>query len=211
MFPTCSKRHLAGRNALSATDLTISPPGHGPYPPPTRQRKSIRCWDRSRHPNRRGPDRPRMTPAAVVCWPALWGRRPPKRPPGASHLAAAARCAARRVGRRRCSAVGLGLRRASRARTRTSPPAISRSRSNTAKFPTAAAARRDLRPRARRSRTPAISDPRPRRDDLHRRRQGRRLVLDPLRPDRAWPTRTARSGSSRTATRSCSSAGQDER
>jgi hypothetical protein len=27
MSPTCSNRLFAGRNALSATDLTISPPG----------------------------------------------------------------------------------------------------------------------------------------------------------------------------------------
>src|SRR5690606_2770602 len=37
MFPTCSKRDLAGRNALSAADLTIESPGR--CTPPARAKR----------------------------------------------------------------------------------------------------------------------------------------------------------------------------
>ena len=144
-------------------------------------------------------------PCAVVCSPRFGGGDRHKRPP-ASRLA-------RRDGTRRV---------AERARGRSSlalaacggderAPGRQRARRATSRSPSTRPSSRPSSGSPRpatcgsRSRTPATSSPEPRGDDLHRRREGRRLVLASAPTSPASPTPTARSGSSRTATRSWSS------
>src|SRR5215207_4434637 len=88
MFPTCSKSDLAGRNALSATDLTMISSGDRRTGP--RRSKSIRWTGRAppttdgaeRVPISRA-DRVRYRAEEVACggmFGALWGRRSPQAP-----------------------------------------------------------------------------------------------------------------------------------
>src|SRR4051794_39007521 len=51
MFPTCSNRLLAGRNALSATDLTIVSSGTGDCPLPEQKQYSMRCARATHNPS----------------------------------------------------------------------------------------------------------------------------------------------------------------
>ena len=145
MFPTCSNRLLAGRNALSATDLTIV--SSGPARRATRPAtdKCIPCGAASATHNHRlagrpdlraGDQRPNLRQLAGGMFPAPWGRDRHKRLPSAAtpRVREAAVAVARRA---RCSRVGVAAcGSGKRARTPTSPPATSRSQVNTAKFPT---------------------------------------------------------------------------
>ena len=214
MFPTCSNRLLAGRNALSATDLTISPPA--PQRVARCQRRNIvDATSARRHPQpspgqsdanwpggRIGSGE-RSGVAAVVCSRAPWGRDATSAPRHAVP-AEGGRLAPARWHRRR-------------SRWRSPPAASDTERQDAnepsgdfavdvtvAEFPTdqRLAQTCDL---MLGSRTPATStvpelaftiytgD-----DEAERHRS-----TIALRPARPRPTRTARSGSSRTSTRSC--------
>ena len=140
MFPTCSNRLLAGRNALSATDLTIVSSGSrtspaasgnniirwGGWPPPPTVGAPLRA---ARHApaGRSGLPGPR----AMVCSPRFGGGDRHKQPPhcqllrGAADPSAALAAALAAARDRRLARAAA----TSSARTRTSRRATSRSRS----------------------------------------------------------------------------------
>ena len=93
MFPTCSKRFFAGRNALSAVDLTISHPGDGREPMPSVV-KSISSMGRRLNPQPCAPGRATL----VVCSPRLGGEtyNTPAARRGHSHADRGSRMPARR-------------------------------------------------------------------------------------------------------------------
>ena len=87
MFPTCSKRDLAGRNALSATDLTICSSGRRLRPAPVTTRVFDGLALRHPQPSRHGGAQPAGRPARTALgrrlggmFPAPWGRRSPQAP-----------------------------------------------------------------------------------------------------------------------------------
>ena len=193
MFPTCSNIDLAGRNALSATALTISPPASGHRP--RLAAKSIRCGRPSATDNRHAREPAaarrragrRLPPDGM--FPAPWGRE--AKAPADRELRAP------RHGSRSLwpspapssplSACGGGGER----QDADEPRASSRSRSSTAKFPThqRLAETSDLELGGREHRRRA--DPRPRGDDLPRRPATRDGPFSlALRAARARRTRT---------------------
>ena len=194
MFPTCSKRDLAGRNALSATDLTISPqgPGRGRLPPSS----EAYSMQRVRAP-------PTTVGAAawapVVCSPRLGGEtvQDPRRNRvrAQPHADRRSGMPARRSGA--LAACGGDEER----QDENEPEGEFPVEVTSAKFPTASGSPRP--PTSMLGVENTGDEPIPdlavtiyTGDD-----EGRRLVLHPLRRSPASPTRTARSGSSRTSTR----------
>ena len=172
-------------------------------PPPT-----VRAWRRDRHAV--GACRRQLLRRTGQRWyvPRALGEEtaisahPPRQRRGAQarHRPARQRPSPSRIGR-----LGAAVTTRS-ARTSTSPRASSRSRSSPAKFPTEQRLAQTSDLRLEIENTGDEADPRPRGDDLHRRREGQRLVLGPLRAARPRRPQPARSGSSRTATRSSSPA-----
>ena len=138
MFPTCSNRILAGRNALSATDRTICSSGRRRHPAARRTR--LFDGQHRRHPQPSGGlgAEPRRRPIgpdwagetrAVVCSARLGGGDRHKGPPTAH----APRCTDGSSPRRGLLVLAWVSRRAAaagRARTPTSRAAISRSTSS---------------------------------------------------------------------------------
>ena len=172
MFPTCSNRLLAGRNALSATDLTIVSSGCRDLPAAS----ATTIFDplAVRHPQpRRGPRgrTGRAEPAAVVCSPRFGGGDRHKRPPAADH---APRSSVRGIAASALAAVALGARRLRRRQAERQdanepagefPVAV-----NAAKFPTEQRLAQTSDLQLEIENTGYEHGPEPRGDDLHRRR-----------------------------------------
>ena len=147
MFPTCSNRLLAGRNALSATDLTICSSGRRPVPPPSRQQYSM-GWRAATH-NRHSAATARVRAASGGMFPAPWGRRPPSAPTACQHsevhMSRAPLAAVARRGRDRRLRVRRRRRAPGRRRARRGVPG----RGAVGEVPDRSAARPDARSRAR--------------------------------------------------------------
>ena len=186
MSPTCSKSDLAGRNALSAADLTICSP---PEPVP--------CWrPRPRTPtagdnrrrmnaeedyvmeprfathNRDCPKCPAKAPELTIRRRDGGGRVRGMLPAALEESASTARSLkARKRDRDRVvsAAPGRGRRRLRRraARTRTSPPATSRCRSSSADFPSKQQLAQNTNLTLAVAQHRRQDDPRPRDHDLH--------------------------------------------
>ena len=152
--------------------------------PATQNRRSR--GQRAISPGNHGSDLRQAGYGAVVCCPRLGGGDRHQRPPNAkpARRARPGRVARRRLGGSRPWRSQRAAA-ASRARTRTSPPATSRWRSTRRQFAThqRLAETNDLQLEIENTGDKQV--PRPGRDDLHGRREIERLVLGALRPARA--------------------------